>query len=149
MRQFDAPPVWFLIFAIAGWAIGRADPWHLSLGPVIGGLMAAAGIGGGILLIALAVVEMRKWRTTLNPHGTPGYLVTSGIFKRSRNPIYLGLVLLLAGVIFRLDAPLALPLVPIFLWWIERHFVIPEENLLRRHFRIAWARYEQATRRWI
>jgi len=149
MRKLDLPPVWFLIFAVFAWALGRFDPWHLTLGPVIAGLLGAAGIGGGVILIGLAVTEMRKWRTTLDPRGTPGHLVTSGIFKRSRNPVYLGLVLLLSGVVFRLDAPLALPLVPIFLWWLERRFVIPEENLLRRHFRIAWARYEKDTRRWI
>jgi len=92
---------------------------------------------------------MRKWRTTVIPHQEAAHLVTSGIFKRSRNPIYLGDALILTGIILRLDAVLALPLVPLFVWLIERRFILAEEDRLRRKFRTAWGRYEQATRRWI
>ncbi len=96
----------------------------------------------------LAVSEMRRQRTTVIPHREAEHLVQSGIFKRSRNPIYLGDVLLLAGLILRWDAPLALPLVPVLLWVLERRFVIPEEDRLRRKFRQAFHRYTEKTRRW-
>ena len=92
---------------------------------------------------------MRKRRTTIIPHRDADVLVTSGIFKRSRNPIYLGDALILLGLILRWDAPLALPLAPVFVWVIERRFIIPEENRLRSKFRQEFYRYTQKTRRWV
>lgn len=76
-------------------------------------------------------------------------MVTTGIYSRSRNPIYLGDAMILAGFILYWDAVLSLPLVPIFVWLIERRFVLPEENSLRRKFRADFARYEAKVRRWI
>ena len=76
-------------------------------------------------------------------------MVQSGIYRRSRNPIYLGDVLILAGLILRFDAVLSLVLLPIFVWLLERRFIIPEEDRLRRTFRADFARYERKTRRWI
>jgi|Transcript_21128 protein-S-isoprenylcysteine O-methyltransferase Ste14 len=92
---------------------------------------------------------MRRQKTTVHPHGEPSHLVQSGIFKRSRNPIYLGDCLLLLGLILRFDAVLSLALLPLFVWVLERRFIIPEERKLRRQFRADWARYEQKTRRWL
>lgn len=148
-KWIDLPPIWLLLFCLAAWQIEQLDPWALSFGGSWADFVAGLLIGGGIVLMLLAVVEMRKWRTTVIPHREAGHLVQSGIFKRSRNPIYLGDVLVLAGIIFRLDAPLALPLVPLLLWWLERHFVIPEEDRLRRKFRVEFARYCEKTRRWV
>ena len=58
-------------------------------------------------------------------------------------------VLFLAGVILHLDAVLSLVLVPVFVWLLEKRFIVPEENRLRRQFRADFARYTQKTRRWI
>lgn len=149
IRFIDIPPVWLALAVACAWAIGRAEPAGLGFVHVAGGLAGGILVGGGLILIALAIWEMRRMRTTVIPHREADRLVTTGIFRRSRNPIYLGDALILAGLILRLDAVLALPLVPLFLWWIERRFVIPEENLLRRRFRADFARYERATRRWI
>ena len=99
--------------------------------------------------MALAAMEMRKQRTTIVPHKEADSLVTSGIFKRTRNPIYLGDAAILAGLALRWDAVLALVLVPIFIWIIEKRFIIPEENMLRRKFRADFAHYEQKSRRWV
>jgi protein-S-isoprenylcysteine O-methyltransferase Ste14 len=75
--------------------------------------------------------------------------VQSGIFSRTRNPIYLGDALILLGLILRWDAVLSLPLVPIFVWIIEKRFIEPEENCMRRTFRMEFARYCEKTRRWV
>lgn len=110
-----------------------------------GGLL----VGGGLVLMLLAFVEMRKQRTTVIPHMEADHLVTTGIFRRSRNPIYLGDVLVLAGLALRWDATVALVLVPLFIGTITQRFIIPEENRLRRKFRADFARYCQKTRRWL
>jgi protein-S-isoprenylcysteine O-methyltransferase Ste14 len=99
--------------------------------------------------MVLAVTEMRRQKTTLMPHETPSRLVQSGIFTRSRNPIYLGDVMVLAGLILYFDAVLALPLIPVLTWILEKRFIIGEENRMRRTFRSDWARYEQKVRRWV
>lgn len=149
MRWLDTPPVWLLACAFLAWALGHWAPLGLSLEGALTDLLSGLLIGGGVLLVVLAGLEFRRHATTVNPHGTPRALIRTGIFKRSRNPIYLGDVLILAGLVLRFDAVLALPLVPAFLWMLERRFVIPEENRMRRLFRADFARYAQETRRWL
>ena len=111
----------------------------------LGGLL----VGGGVVLIALAAYELNRFKTTIIPHETPAKLVTSGIFKRSRNPIYLGDALILTGMILNWDAVLSLPLIPIFVWIIEKRFILPEEKRMRRTFRADFHRYTEQTRRWV
>ena len=149
MKWIDIPPVWLLLALVITWWIGELQPAVLSIGGPLTELLGGLLVGGGIVLILLAAVEMRKRRTTIVPHMEAAHLVTSGIFKRSRNPIYLGDVLVLTGFILKLDAPEALVLVPIFLWWIERHFIFAEEDRLRRKYRADFARYCAKTRRWL
>ena len=152
-QWIDIPPVWLALCLAIAWAQAAYYPMGLSFGgetgapivDLIGGLM----VGAGLVLMALAFYEMNRMRTTVIPHREAAALVQSGIYSRSRNPIYLGDALVLAGMILYWDAVLSLPLVPVFVWWIERHFILPEENRLRRKFRADFARYCQKTRRWV
>ncbi|TMV07956.1 isoprenylcysteine carboxylmethyltransferase family protein [Ruegeria sediminis] len=149
MHRIDIPPVWLVGFAVLAWMQSRHLSLGLSLDGAITDLLSGLLIGGGILLMVLAVVEFRRHRTTIVPHETPTAMVQTGIYKRSRNPIYVGDVLILTGIILRMDAVLSLVLVPIFVWVLERRFILPEENRLRRTFRADFARYERKTRRWL
>ncbi len=149
MKWIDIPPVWLAAFIAAAWAQAHYLPMGLSLDSWVTQLLAGLLIGAGILLMLLAVVEFRRHRTTVWPHGTPDRLIQSGIFSRTRNPIYLGDALVLAGMILAFDAVLSLPLVPIFVWLIERRFILPEENRMRRKFKADYARYERRVRRWL
>jgi protein-S-isoprenylcysteine O-methyltransferase Ste14 len=149
MKWIDLPPVWLLAMIALAWAQAAWLPLGLSFGGAWADFAGGLLVGGGLILMVLAVIEMRRARTTIIPHREADKLVQSGIFSRSRNPIYLGDVLVLAGLILRMDAVLALPLVPVFLGILEKRFVIPEENRLRRKFRADFARYCQKTRRWI
>lgn len=149
LKWIDLPPVWLAVMVALAWAQARFAPSGLSFGGAWADFAGGILVGGGLILLVLAVVEMRRARTTVIPHQEAAKLVQSDIFSRSRNPIYLGDVLILAGLILRFDAVLALPLVPVFLWILEKRFVIPEENRLRRKFRADFARYCQKTRRWI
>lgn len=149
MKWIDLPPVWLFVFLAGAWWSAAVDPWGLGFGGAWADLAGGILVGGGLVLMLLAVVEMRKWRTTVVPHREADHLVTSGVFRRSRNPIYAGDVLVLAGLILRWDAVLALPLVPLFVWVIERRFILSEEDRLRRKFRQEFHRYCQKTRRWV
>ena len=149
MKWIDIPPVWLAVALALTWAISEVQPPSWAVG---GPLMQLAGglfVGAGLVLILLAAVEMRKWRTTIVPHQEASHLVTSGIFSRSRNPIYLGDTLILAGLALRWEAPVALLLVPLFMLTITQRFILAEEDRLRRSFRAEFARYCQKTRRWL
>ncbi|MCF2870253.1 isoprenylcysteine carboxylmethyltransferase family protein [Octadecabacter sp. G9-8] len=149
MKWIDIPPVWLIAALGAAYWLGLVQPWGLSLVHPLAQFIAAVLIGAGLILMVLAVMEMRRQKTTVIPHLDANNLVQTGIFKRTRNPIYLGDALLLAGFILRWDAPVALPLVPVLLWVFEKRFIIPEEDRLRRKFRQEFHRYTQQTRRWI
>lgn len=149
MKWIDIPPVWLALCLALAWWAGAADPWNLSFGGAWADFVGGLLVGAGLLLMLLAVTEMRRRRTTVIPHREAEALVTTGLFRFSRNPIYLGDLLVLAGFILRWDAPIALPLVPLFAWVIERRFILPEEARLRRRFHADFARYCAATRRWL
>ena len=147
--MFDIPPVWLMLAIAIAWMQSRYFDLGLSLDYPLTQGIAGLLIGGAIVLIALAAWEFRRARTTIIPHQTPSSLITRGIFNVTRNPIYLADVLILFGLILRFDAVLSLPLVPVFAWWIERHFIVAEEDRMRRLFRAEFARYERKVRRWI
>jgi len=149
LKWIDIPPVWLLAALVVVWAQATYLPMGLGFGGAWADFAGGLLVGAGLVLALLALYEMRRFRTTPIPHQEAERLVTTGIFSRSRNPIYLGDLMILAGLILRWDAVLSLPLLPIFLWILERRFVIPEENRLRRRFRADFARYCTKTRRWV
>lgn len=149
MKWIDIPPVWLLGAVVLAWVQATYYPMGLSFGGAVADFLGGILVGGGVILMLLAFTEMRKHRTTVIPHREASSMVQSGIYSRTRNPIYLGDLLVLAGLILRFDAVLALPLIPLFLWVIEKRFVIPEENGLRLKYRADFARYCEKTRRWI
>lgn len=149
LKWLDVPPAWLLAFAALAYWQAHAWPLGLSLASPVTMLLGGLLVGGGIVLIVLAALEFRRHKTTIVPHQQASTLIETGVFKRSRNPIYLADVLILTGLILRWDAVVSLVLVPILFWVLETRFVIPEEDRLRRHFRADFARYMQKTRRWL
>ena len=148
-KWIDIPPVWLLAFLGVTFWQARTHPMGLSFGPVWADLLGGLFVGGGVLLAALALMELRRNRTGFMPHNEPTQLVTGGVFKLSRNPIYVGDVMILLGIILYLDAVLSLVLVPIFVWVVEKRFIEKEEMRLQRKFVARYIRYSQQTRRWL
>lgn len=148
-KTLDLPPVWLLGCLVLAWLQKTALPLGLGFGPVWADLLGGLLVGGGALLSVLALLEMRRQRTTFMPHEEPGRLVTSGVFRLSRNPIYLGDVMILAGFILFWDAVPSLALLPIYVWLLEKRFIEPEEGRLRRKFLAEFRKYEKQTRRWL
>ncbi|MEM6890387.1 MAG: methyltransferase [Pseudomonadota bacterium] len=149
MKWLDMPPVWLAGCALIAWVQAKDFSLGLSLAHPATMLFGGLLVGGGVVLIGLAAIEFRKHKTSIIPHETPTTLIQSGIFKRSRNPIYLADLLILAGLCLRWDAVLSLALVPSLAYVLEKRFIIPEENRMRRVFRADFARYAQNTRRWV
>ncbi|WP_187428767.1 hypothetical protein ROLI_011800 [Roseobacter fucihabitans] len=149
MKWLDLPPVWLVGCLVLAWVQAISYDLNLSLAHPITMLLAGLLVGAGIVIALLAVMEFRRHKTTIIPHEIPSNLITTGVFKRTRNPIYLADVLILAGLCLWWDAVLALVLVPVLVWVLEKRFIIPEENRMRREFRADFARYAQKTRRWV
>ena len=149
MKMFDIPPVWLVGFVVLAWLQAHYLSLGLSIDSALTDLLGGLLVGGGIILMLLAFSEFRRHRTTVIPHQTPTRLIQSGIFSRTRNPIYLGDALILTGLILRFDAVFSLVLIPVFVWVIERRFIFPEENGLRRTFHAEFARYDRKVRRWV
>ena len=148
-KMIDIPPVWLALFMAAAWWQQRLVPLGSPLDGtakwVMGGLLIAAGV----VLVVLAAQEFRRARTTIIPHLAPSHLITSGIFSRTRNPIYLADALILTGFVVLIGAWPSLVLVPLFVLWIDRRFIRDEEARLRTAFPDEFGAYEQKVRRWL
>ena len=73
MKWIDIPPVWLLLAVVATWWIAQLQPMAWSIGGPVTDLLGGLLVGGGIVLILLAAVEMRKQRTTIIPHKEAEY----------------------------------------------------------------------------
>lgn len=154
LRQaLDMPPLWVLAFVLIAWwqaqtftyGTSFGDAWGYLWADFVGGLL----VGGGILLMLLAFLEFRKHKTSVVPHQKANALIVSGIYNRSRNPIYLADMMILTGLILRMDAVLSLPLIPILFWVLETRFILPEERRLSVSFGMQFEQYMANTRRWL
>ena len=114
---------------------------------VITSLLVAAG-----MVFALAgVVRFRQSATTVSPIHPEGAssLVTTGIYRVTRNPMYLGMLLILLGWAVWLAHPLSLLALPLFVLYLNRFQIGPEERILRNKFGEAFDSYAHRVRRWL
>lgn len=147
MKWMDLPPVWLALSLAVVWGFDRMIPWALfgAGGRIAGGLL----IGLGLLLIGAAAIQMLLRRTTVVPGRKPSSIVTSGVFRMSRNPIYLGDALVLAGAILWWDVAVGLPVLLAFMALIQSRFILPEEAGLRAGFGPEYAAWAAKVPRWI
>jgi protein-S-isoprenylcysteine O-methyltransferase Ste14 len=121
----------------------------LPLGYRLGAALVLLVIGQGIGLSGILV--FRRARTTLNPlkPGAASALVTGGIFRFTRNPMYLGLLLTLLGWAVFLASPPALVFLFLYVVYISRFQIEPEERILSSLFGADYAAYQARVRRWV
>jgi protein-S-isoprenylcysteine O-methyltransferase Ste14 len=114
------------------------------------GVALALGVIGQSISIS-GIVSFRRAKTTINPHkpSAASSLVTSGVYRYTRNPMYLGLSVTLTGWAVFLSNPLALLAVPLFVLYINRFQINPEERVLSLLFGAEYAAYKEKVRRWL
>lgn len=145
-RLSALPQFWLAVFVIAGLALGRIAAFPLSgLVQLVGLLLAAMGIA----LMMWAAATLSRARTSLMPGVSPKALVTWGPFRFSRNPVYLGDLLLLTGLLIAFDALAGVVMVPFFAWLLFDRFIRQEERLIEARFGADFRVYMLNTRRWI
>lgn len=105
----------------------------------------------GCLLGGLAVGAFWKDKTTIDPRAPESAtsLVTSGVFRLSRNPMYLGLLSLLLALGVYWGTLSALVVVPVFVWYLTEFQIKPEEDRLKKVFGPSYSEYLEQVRRWI
>jgi protein-S-isoprenylcysteine O-methyltransferase Ste14 len=151
--ELKIPPVAVTVLTAAGmWATAEVFPTlDVPLPPLwraaVGVLLVAAGI-----FVALAGVgEFRRAATTVNPLSpeASAHLVTGGVYRYSRNPMYLGMLLALAGwavALSHLSAPLWLMG---YAAYMNRFQIVPEERVLTERFGAVFGEYRRRVRRWL
>ena len=119
-------------------------------------LMPYPGNAAGLLPLLLGIAlnhisdkTLKRHGTTVNPFEEPTTLLTTGVFSFSRNPMYLGMVLILLGVALLLGSLSPFIIVPLFAIAMDRIFVNSEETILARRFGDQWKIYQANVRRWL
>ena len=144
------PPLVLLFVGVAMWVTARATP-RLILPPSVHLAASAAVAALGLAFAALGVAAFRRARTTINPVDidAASSLVVTGIFKLSRNPMYVGMTTLLLAWALYLRAPWAAIGPPAFALFIRRFQILPEERVMQAKFGAAYDDYRRRVGRWL
>jgi len=144
------PAIITLIIATGMWWIDQylVFSWA-SFEPMSWVYLLFLGIGG--LFGVLGLVEFYKSSTSIDPHDPhkASHLVSNGIYSISRNPMYVGLLLILVGYGFYLGNVLVFAMLPLFMGYMNRYQIIPEENVMKEKFSEEYQKYKSEVRRWL
>ncbi len=143
MKWIDLPPVWTVSFIALTWVLPLYTSWaHI---PQLGLLL----IGVAVLMFLGALAAFAQAKTSVVPRQTPKAMITNGVFRLSRNPIYFADVCLLAGLSFYHGRLFGLILTPVLVWVLVARFIKAEEAVLAKEFGLEFDDYKRQTRRWI
>jgi len=142
------PPVLLVIHILFAWLLGRFVVLPIELSAAFRNIgLGLAGVG--FLLVLLSFYEFVKARTTLNPHGTVKNIVSGGIYRFTRNPIYLGFVLMLIGFPLTFGNYWGIVLAPVLIIVMNKLVIEHEEAYLEKKFRDVYTGYKSRVRRWL
>lgn len=144
------PPIFALACAICMYTLSQWIPgwrWNWPYNFHLGMVVALTGIAFDLL----GVLAFYRAKTTVNPlkPSATSSIVQGGVYRFTRNPMYLGMLLVLAGYALYLSHPLALLLLPVFVVYLTRFQIMPEERILKEKFGATYSSYASHVRRWI
>jgi len=144
------PAVTGTITAVGMWFLSHAMPQFTFTFPPLRIVAVGMGIAGGVTT-GLAMVSLIRAHTTFNPMkpSSARSLVQSGIYRFTRNPMYLGLLFVLIGWALHLANTPALVFLPAFIFYMNRFQIQPEERALAELFKQEYLEYASHVRRWI
>lgn len=145
---FVPPPLQFGVAVAAGIILdGNAPGWQQLADPIrFAGLLGALA---SLVLIAICLGLFRRFRTRPEPWQPDRALIASGVYKLSRNPMYLGMALLCLGIAMLFKSLAGVILVGVALMVIDRYVVAREEAYLARRFGAEYDAYRAKARRWL
>jgi protein-S-isoprenylcysteine O-methyltransferase Ste14 len=143
------PPLLFAVPFLGGWLIGRAWEWPLLQDRTTAIAIGLALVIGGVVLAADGIRQFRKARTTVLPFGGTLRIVASGVYRWTRNPMYLGMAVAYAGFSVVVNSGWCLVLLPVAVILVQLLAIGPEERYLAYKFGDSYERYRANVRRWI
>lgn len=148
MLELRIPPVVQVALAIAAMAgLGRIAPQPAVHLPWLTGLLGA----GALAFLFAPAMRFSRERTTVDPihPDRAERLVTQGLYRVSRNPMYFGMAMLLGAVAAWDFAWGHIAVIALFIWWMTRFQIIPEERALEARFGKEYRAYKASVRRWL
>ncbi len=142
------PPFVALFYIVVAMVLQKFLPIPLEV-PAVGRYIGLGMTFIGFMLGVGAYIEFRKARTTLNPHGSVRALVTGGIYRLTRNPIYLGFLLMVIGFPLNYGLLWGFAIAPFFATTISRLVIEKEEAYLEKKFKEQYTGYRSRVRRWL
>lgn len=144
------PPLVYLGFLLAGISIDRIlGLAALGLPVSLRILLAAAFVSPGIALIIMAIGRFRAAGTPPEPWRTVTAFVATGVYRFTRNPMYLGMAAIYLGLALAADSVAALLLLPITISAIQTQVIAREEPYMRKRFGDPYIAYCARVRRWL
>ncbi|USD35826.1 isoprenylcysteine carboxylmethyltransferase family protein [Ferrimonas sp. SCSIO 43195] len=145
------PVVVVLLHGLAAWWLAQCAFMPMALAGAGALAVPLVLVFLGLVFGVMAVLGFRRQRTTVNPTrpGDASTLVTAGVYRFSRNPMYLALLLWLCAWSLVLADGLALAAVPLFVLYMNRFQIGPEERVMTELFGDAYRQYCQRVRRWL
>jgi len=143
------PPTLFLALLVATVALALTLPAHGIDTAPFSYILGGALVGAGIVLNLWSDQQLKRVHTTVKPYDTPSTLVAGGAFRLTRNPMYLGMALILAGTAVALGGLVALSCPLMFMVAVDRWFIRTEEANAEAAFGAAYVAYRRKVRRWL
>ena len=112
-------------------------------------MVGLAPLAAGVALNLWADCTFKRLGTTVKPFEESKILTTEGAFRISRNPMYLGMVFILAGIAFLMGSATPWIIVPLLAVLLDRRFIMPEQRMLEEKFGDEYRDYRRRVRRWI
>ena len=143
------PPIVLLVCLAMVYGLSHYLPL-LAMPSILSGLYWYVA-GTGVLLALAGIWEFRKAKTTINPTSPEKtrYLVSGGIYRVTRNPMYLGMLFILVAAIFKLGNYYGFIALPLFILYITQFQIKPEEDMIERIFAEEYLQYKNKVRRWL
>ncbi len=144
------PPIIAIACAILAWALALYTP-ALAYTPPGRLIIMAILVLAGLALDISGILVFRHAKTTVNPlaPGKSTAIVQNGPYRFTRNPMYVGMAIFLLSYCVYLKSPVAIIAVVVFVAYITRFQIIPEERFLLEKFGEHYARYTKSVRRWL
>ena len=144
------PPVVLIVCLVLMWLISR-ETTSLVIDSEIKLLASSFMFFLGVSIAVAGIVSFRKAKTTVNPlkPEEATHLVVAGIFKYTRNPMYLGMLCVAIGMVFKLANLWAVVMVLAFYFYMNRFQITPEERAMQKLFGDQFASYTKRVRRWL
>ena len=142
------PPILLLLHLLAAYLLNRFFPLSFEF-PTVLSWAGYALVLIGLALPFSAVIQFMQAKTTVDPHGSVTKIVTSGPYRFTRNPIYLGFVCMLMGFLFIFKSYWGLILSPLFIVLMNVLVINYEEAYLEKKFGEQYTSYISRVRRWL